>query len=318
MPEKSSEQTRPNLDRAFDADGTAVGKLGTLWCGLMHDSAMWPMHGHYECRTCGRIYPVAWAGNQYLAPERIRQPHLSAPRLSVLPPLIIMVLALLSASTVHAAEPAIVDSTSQASLAFARYTAGLEEARPWNLETIEVDASLPKLAKHGRLRAIRRRLQFGKPEFQVLEIATDRTVRQVIVRYLSAEERAAAIPAASVAVTPANYKFRYKGSMQAGGTAVYIFQITPRKKREGLIKGELWLDGETGAAVRQSGYLVKQSSIFLKHVDVTRETALRDGVAEERITRLSVDTRLVGRAELTIHERPGTAWDNGSLPAIVE
>ena len=30
--------------------------MGTLWCSLAHESVMWPLHGHYECRTCGRRY----------------------------------------------------------------------------------------------------------------------------------------------------------------------------------------------------------------------------------------------------------------------
>jgi hypothetical protein len=36
-------------------------KLGTLWCGLMHDAPMWPIHGTYRCRNCGRHYPVPWS-----------------------------------------------------------------------------------------------------------------------------------------------------------------------------------------------------------------------------------------------------------------
>src|ERR1700723_1640454 len=39
-------------------------QLGALWCGLMHDSPMWPIHGQYECRTCGRRYFVPWAGGE--------------------------------------------------------------------------------------------------------------------------------------------------------------------------------------------------------------------------------------------------------------
>ena len=31
-------------------------KVDTVWCSLMHESIMWPVHGHYECRTCGRRY----------------------------------------------------------------------------------------------------------------------------------------------------------------------------------------------------------------------------------------------------------------------
>jgi len=199
----------------------------------------------------------------------------------------------------------MVESTSGASLAFARYIASLEEASPWRQETVEIEASLPRLEKSGRLRAIRRLLPFGAPQYQVLEITGDQTVKQqVIVRYLSADVRAAAIPPSSVAISPANYRFRYKSAVKAGESVIYIFNIMPHKKREGLIRGELWIDGDTGAVVRQSGYLVKRPSVFVKRIDVTRETDLRGGVAEIRVTRLSVDTRLVGRAELTIRERP--------------
>jgi hypothetical protein len=49
-------------------------------------------------------------------------------------------------------------------MALARYIAGLEQVSPWSFETVEIDASLPKLEKRGRLRAIRRLLPFGKPE----------------------------------------------------------------------------------------------------------------------------------------------------------
>lgn len=35
--------------------------LGDLWCEVMHSSPMWPIHGQYECATCGRRHPVPWA-----------------------------------------------------------------------------------------------------------------------------------------------------------------------------------------------------------------------------------------------------------------
>jgi hypothetical protein len=317
------ETTRYDFDRLYAAWQTAAWKAGTYWCEFMHDSPMWPIHGQYQCGACGRRYSVPWAGGE-LPPARAAladlEPAKSLPagaplslahavlpsfRSALLPRVIL--LAVLLVSRVQAAEALIVDSTSQAALAFARYTAGLEQARPWSLETVEIEAALPQLEKQARLRAIRRLLALGKPEYQVLEIEGDQTVtRQVIARYLTAEVRAAAIPAASVAITPANYKFRYKCALNTGSSVVYAFFIAPRKKREGLFKGELWIDGETGAVVRQSGYLVKGPSIFVKRVNLIQETALRDGSAEERVTHLSVDTRLVGRAELTIHERPFT------------
>lgn len=38
-----------------------MNTLGTFWCFVAHDSATWPIHGHYACRVCGREYPVAWS-----------------------------------------------------------------------------------------------------------------------------------------------------------------------------------------------------------------------------------------------------------------
>jgi hypothetical protein len=35
-------------------------RISDLWCRLMHAEPMWPSHGQYECRTCGRRYPVCW------------------------------------------------------------------------------------------------------------------------------------------------------------------------------------------------------------------------------------------------------------------
>jgi len=278
-------------------------KLGVLWCDLMHDSPMWPSHGEYQCRTCGRHYAVPWAEQGPLPAPRRAATHVKS--VSVPWASIAVILFVALAVPGRASDATTIATTEAASLAFARYTAGFAEMNPWRLETVEIDASLPRLAKSGKLRAIRRILPFGKPEYQVLEITGDSTIKQqVIVRYLAADIQAAGIPASSLAVTPANYRFRYKGEVHTGESVAYMFLITPRKKREGLINGELWLDGRTGAVVRQSGYLVKRPSIFVKRVDVTRETTLHDGTAETRVTHLSINTRLVGRAELTILERP--------------
>src|ERR1700694_1977914 len=76
------EKTRQNIDQASAACQTAAWKFGTLWCDFIHDAPMWPIHGEYECRTCGRRYPVPWAEDRLLPasakliaaePARIRQ-----------------------------------------------------------------------------------------------------------------------------------------------------------------------------------------------------------------------------------------------------
>ena len=190
-------------------------------------------------------------------------------------------------------------------VALDRYFAIAPGAATWTTETIEIDASLPKLAEHGRLTAIRSLLPFGRPEYHVLATEGDRTVRQqVIARYLSSEADSANLAPSSVAITPANYRFQYVASVSGDGARAYVFEITPRKKRPGLIKGQLWIDAATGLVVRLTGSLVRTPSIFVRRVNVTRDTLLRDGVAYAKKTRLEIDTRLVGRADLTITERP--------------
>jgi hypothetical protein len=53
-------------------------RLGDIWCNLMHEKPMWPIHGRYECRICGRRHQVAWAepisghrGGFLQQPERV-------------------------------------------------------------------------------------------------------------------------------------------------------------------------------------------------------------------------------------------------------
>ena len=120
------------------------------------------------------------------------------------------------------------------------------------------------------------------------------------------------MPASSLALTPANYKFRYVGG--SSGTPVYVFRITPRKKRPGLIKGELWIDGATGLLIHEAGYLVKKPSIFIRHFKIIRDVRLQDGAPYIRTTQIEIDARFVGRAELTITESPCTCERPGSIP----
>jgi hypothetical protein len=84
----------------------------------------------------------------------------------------------------------------------------------------------------------------------------------------------------------------------------YAFRIISRNKRAGLINAVLWLDSETGLAVRESGYLAKSPSVFLKRVNLTWENELNNGTIEARITHILVETRLAGPAQLVIVERP--------------
>ena len=169
---------------------------------------------------------------------------------------------------------------------------------------VDIEASLPKLKKRGRLQALRHISRVGRITYDALHFEGDNTVKNhVIARYLSAEAEAQSDGSTSLAVTPANYKFRYKARIQSPDQDVHVFEVTPRHKQVGLFKGEIWIDAHTFLRVRESGRLVKTPSLFLKKIEFVREFEIQDGVSVPRQIRSTVDTRLVGPAELTIDFR---------------
>jgi hypothetical protein len=202
-----------------------------------------------------------------------------------------------------------------ANMAFARYvTTYVSAATQENQGLIdrgdillEIDASLPKLGKQARMEVIRHSGAAGRPEYEVVSFDGDLTVKQqVIARYLEIEQQAYALPISSVAITPDNYKFRYAGSIESGGNRSYIFAIKPRHRADGLIEGHLWIDESSGAAVHQDGRVVKRASIFIRQIRIMRDSGSRAGLPYLRVTHIDIDTRLAGRAELTIRERVST------------
>jgi len=73
------------------------------------------------------------------------------------------------------------------------------------------------------------------------------------------------------------------------------------------MEGQIWIDGATGTAVRQAGRLLNHKSIFIKKITVSRDTGSQAGAPYLRVTHIEIETRLFGRAELIIRERPQTS-----------
>ena len=102
---------------------------------------------------------------------------------------------------------------------------------------VDIDAKLPKLEKQGRFRALRSISRLGRITYKALGFSGDSTVKnEVITRYLSAESEAR--DAGTIAITPANYKFKYKGVMRAGRTPMlWSSKLHPEKRLLGFLKG---------------------------------------------------------------------------------
>jgi hypothetical protein len=164
---------------------------------------------------------------------------------------------------------------------------------------VDIDASLPKLKKTGKLHALRNISKVGTVTYRALRFTGDDSVKKdVIARYLNTENRP---QDGSLAITPENYKFRYRGLNTRDGNKVYVFQLSPKRKAVGLFKGDLWIDAATYLPVRESGKFVKTPSVFLKSWEFVREYDIVDGVAIPRHIQSTADVHVFGRAELSIN-----------------
>src|SRR5277367_6510563 len=111
--------------------------------------------------------------------------------------LLALVLSLAASAGAVTIDTMSVDPPAQ-SRALALYLARVSQGDPWsapNEAMLEVDAYLPRLGEEGHLRAIRIWAESKTPEYQVIHLEGDASVKQqVIARYLNAEQQAAALP----------------------------------------------------------------------------------------------------------------------------
>jgi hypothetical protein len=163
---------------------------------------------------------------------------------------------------------------------------------------VEISGSLPKLQKQGRLHAFRHITKLGRITYDALRFSGDNTIKkEVITRYLQQEAESLDDPA--IALTPENYKFRYKGKQPLDGRDAYVFQVTPKKKREKLYKGDLWIDAATYLPVREAGKLVK-TPLGVRAVSFVRRFDIRNGIAVPLQLQSVTDVWFFGKAELTV------------------
>ena len=178
----------------------------------------------------------------------------------------------------------------------------LQESHPQSVSMeVDMDADIPKLKKHGRFHAFRFMTKVGQIFYDKRRYEGDGTIKkEVIGRYLQAEKEARSGNSSALAVIPANYKFKYVGTTDYAGRTAHVFQVSPRVKRVGLYKGEIWIDQHTNLPLREWGELSRSPSMFLKSVYFVRDYTICDGISVPRRLISDVDTRMFGKAHLTI------------------
>ncbi len=182
----------------------------------------------------------------------------------------------------------------------------------------EIEATVPKWKKSSKMTALRMISKIGRITYQKLTFSGDDQVkRDVIARFLTAETEAHA-QTGDISLTPANYKFNYKGRLEQDGKVAFIFQLSPRQKRLGLFKGDLWVDGETGLPLRESGRLVKNPSVFFKKTEFTRKYEIRNGEAYLSEWQSQIEARVLGRVEMAVkysnYQQPAPEADVATTP----
>jgi hypothetical protein len=179
---------------------------------------------------------------------------------------------------------------------------------------ISIEASLPGLYKEASFLAVRDQKD-GLPKYYVLGVAGDGTVlSEVIGRYLAGSQEMDDTPTSPAGITPANYKFRFAGEVSTGGTPAYIYRITPKRRRPGVVSGEVWMESQTGAEIMLTGRIRKLHSLG-DFVSIVRETRLRDGFPYGRITHVAFAIPNLGPAELVITEAVLQPEGGESMPS---
>jgi hypothetical protein len=204
-----------------------------------------------------------------------------------------------------AAEPLIAPANGRPSVALAQYVASLQKRDPFSESGpvgVLIEASVPALYKEAALVALRELGDDERSRYVIFRMGGDgAVVDEVMARYFALEQQMEALPVSSIVITSANYSFRFQGEVRTGGNKACVYDITPRKNRPFAIKGQLWMDEETGAEVMVRGRLTVPPSMG-GGVDMVRETKLMNGSAVVRTTHFAFLVPRLGRSLVIVTE----------------
>lgn len=166
-----------------------------------------------------------------------------------------------------------------------------------------ITAELPDTKQRGEYELVRtftanpRSLQYSTVKFE-----GDGFVKTtVITKVLQSEvEHVQKDDAARTAITEANYKFSYKGTEMVNGRLTHVYQIKPRKKRPGLVKGKIYVDAYTASLRRMEGTLAKSPSFFVKNVEFVQDFDDVDGFTVPTTLRSIAKARIIGKAIVNV------------------
>ncbi|HXM24254.1 MAG TPA: hypothetical protein VN948_23565 [Terriglobales bacterium] len=171
--------------------------------------------------------------------------------------------------------------------------------------TTLIRAQLPDTSQSGEYEVQRHYLAPRTLAFKALRFTGDAFVKtNVIIRLLQSEvDHVQKDDPAQNAISPANYRFSYKGTSQLEGRLLHVYQLKPRQKRAGLFKGRIYVDAYTGSLVRAEGRPVKSPSLFIKKIDFVQDYADIGPFTFPVHIHSEARARIVGRAIVDVYQR---------------
>ena len=187
-----------------------------------------------------------------------------------------------------------------------------------------IRAELPETSQQGEFELQRKFEAPHSLQFTPLHFTGDGFVKSnVITRLLQSEvDHVQKDDPALTAISPANYKFSYKGASRVQDRLVHVYQVKPHKKRPGLFRGRIYLDAHTGTLVRAEGSIVKSPSFFVKHIEFLQDFADVQSFTLPIHMHSEARARIVGRTIVDIVHRdyqpvPAAATQTASqVPAL--
>ena len=185
--------------------------------------------------------------------------------------------------------------------------------------TTRISAQLPETSQHGEFELERHYSAPRTLEFKAVSFTGDSFVKSnIITRLLQSEvDHVQKDDNSLTAITPANYKFSYKGTSQLDGRTVHVYQLKPRQKRVGLFKGRLYLDAYTGSLVRAEGSVVKSPSFFIKKIEFVQDYTDIGSFTLPVHIHSEARTRLVGRAIVDVYHSDYQPVGNATMAARI-
>lgn len=171
--------------------------------------------------------------------------------------------------------------------------------------TTLIRAQLPDTSQSGEYEVQRRYSAPRTLAFKALRFTGDAFVKtNVITRLLQSEvDHVQKDDPALTAISPANYKFSYKGASQLEGRLVHVYQLKPRQKRASLFKGRIYIDAYTGSLVRAEGRPARSPSLFIKKIEFVQDYADVGPFTFPVHIHSEATARIVGRAIVDVYQR---------------